>query len=134
MDIRTKERSPFQITAHPIFCRFNIYLFPVYHFRCMKFKPLVIRIWNQNIAISTIVGTSSHILSYFFLRSIHVTIFFCSFSEWFLVIQVMMTITLVMEIAAVIFLSTFLIKCCPGKDRVMSLFFLGGTGILAGML
>jgi hypothetical protein len=32
----------------------------MYHFRCMKFKPLVIRIWNQNIAISTIVGTSSH--------------------------------------------------------------------------
>ena len=27
----------------------------------MKFKPLVIWIWNQNIAISTIVGTSSHI-------------------------------------------------------------------------
>ena len=26
----------------------------------MKFKPLVIWIWNQNIAISTIVGTSSH--------------------------------------------------------------------------
>jgi hypothetical protein len=25
----------------------------------MKFKPLVIWIWNQNIAISTIVGTSS---------------------------------------------------------------------------
>ena len=29
----------------------------------MKFKPLVIWIWNQNIAISTIVGTSSHIIS-----------------------------------------------------------------------
>jgi hypothetical protein len=28
----------------------------------MKFKPLVIWIWNQNIAISTIVGTSSHII------------------------------------------------------------------------
>ena len=37
-----------------------MYWFPVYHFRCMKFKPLVIWIWNQNIAISTIVGTSSH--------------------------------------------------------------------------
>jgi hypothetical protein len=35
-----------------------MYWFPVCHFRCMKFKPLVI--WNQNIAISTIVGTSSH--------------------------------------------------------------------------
>jgi hypothetical protein len=31
--------------------------FPVCRFRCMKFKPLVIWIWNQNIAISTIVGT-----------------------------------------------------------------------------
>jgi hypothetical protein len=39
----------------------TMYWFPVYHFRCMKFKPLVIWIWNQNIAISTIVGTSSHI-------------------------------------------------------------------------
>ena len=38
----------------------SIYWFPVYHFRCKKFKPLVIWIWNQNIAISTIVGTSSH--------------------------------------------------------------------------
>jgi hypothetical protein len=32
------------------------------YFRCMKFKPLVIWIWNQNIAISTIVGTSSHMI------------------------------------------------------------------------
>ena len=40
-----------------------MYWFPVCHFRCMKFKPLVIWIWNQNIAISTIVGTSSHINS-----------------------------------------------------------------------
>ena len=38
-----------------------MYWFPVCHFRCMKFKPLVIWICNQNIAISTIVGTSSHI-------------------------------------------------------------------------
>jgi hypothetical protein len=38
----------------------TMYWFPVYHFRCMKFKPLVIWIWNQNIVISTIVGTSSH--------------------------------------------------------------------------
>ena len=35
-----------------------MYWFPVDHFRCMKFKPLVIWIWNQNIAISTIVGTN----------------------------------------------------------------------------
>ena len=39
----------------------TIYWFPVCRFRCMEFKPLVIWIWNQNIAISTIVGTSSHI-------------------------------------------------------------------------
>ena len=39
----------------------TMYWFPVCHFRCMKFKPLVIWIWNQNVAISTIVGTSSHI-------------------------------------------------------------------------
>jgi hypothetical protein len=38
-----------------------MYWFPACHFRCKKFKPLVIWIWNQNIAISTIVGTSSHI-------------------------------------------------------------------------
>jgi hypothetical protein len=41
-----------------------MYWFPVYHFRCMKFKPLVIWIWNQNIAISTIVGTSPHNMDY----------------------------------------------------------------------
>ena len=40
----------------------TMYWFPVCHFRCMKFMPLVIWIWNQNIAISTIVGTSSHII------------------------------------------------------------------------
>ena len=38
----------------------TMYWFLVYHFRCMKFKPLVIWIWNQNIVISTIVGNSSH--------------------------------------------------------------------------
>ena len=38
----------------------TMYWFSVCHFRCMKFKPLVIWIWNQNIAIFTIVGTSSH--------------------------------------------------------------------------
>ena len=31
------------------------------HFRCMEFCPFVVWIWNQNISISTIVGTSSHI-------------------------------------------------------------------------
>ena len=39
-----------------------MYWFPVCHFRCKEFKPLVIWIRNQNIAISTIVGTSSHII------------------------------------------------------------------------
>ena len=38
----------------------TLYRFPVRHFRCKEFNPLVIRICNQNIAISTIVGTSSH--------------------------------------------------------------------------
>jgi hypothetical protein len=38
-----------------------LYWFPVCHFRCKEFNPLVIWIWNQNIAISTIVGTSSRI-------------------------------------------------------------------------
>jgi hypothetical protein len=32
-----------------------LYWFPVRHFRCKEFNPLVIWIWNQNIAISTIV-------------------------------------------------------------------------------
>jgi hypothetical protein len=41
----------------------TMYWFPVRHFRCMKIFPLVIWIWNQNIAISTIVETSSHINS-----------------------------------------------------------------------
>ena len=35
--------------------------FPV-SFRCKEFNPLVMWIWNQNIAISTIVGTSPHII------------------------------------------------------------------------
>ena len=39
----------------------TLYWFPVRHFRCKEFNPLVIWIWNQNIAISTIVGISSHI-------------------------------------------------------------------------
>ena len=38
----------------------TLYWFSVCHFRCKEFNPLVIWIWNQNIAISTIVGTSSH--------------------------------------------------------------------------
>ena len=38
----------------------TMYWLPVCHFGCMKFKPLAIWIWNQNIAISTIVGNSSH--------------------------------------------------------------------------
>ena len=38
----------------------TLFWFPVRHFRCKEFNPLVIWIWNQNIAISTIVGTSSH--------------------------------------------------------------------------
>ena len=55
-------RKQFQITAHPIYCRFiHVLVFGV-SFQVMKFKPLVIWIWNQNIAISTIVRTSSHII------------------------------------------------------------------------
>ena len=42
----------------------TMYWFPLRHFRCMQICPLVIWIWNQNIAISTIVGTSSHIKKY----------------------------------------------------------------------
>jgi hypothetical protein len=41
----------------------TMYWFLVCHFRCKEFNPLVIWIWNQNIAISTIVGTSSHIIN-----------------------------------------------------------------------
>ena len=35
------------------FCRNTLYWFLVRHFRCMEMCPLVIWIWNQNIAIST---------------------------------------------------------------------------------
>ena len=42
----------------------TMYWFPVCHFRCKEFNPLVIWIWNQNIAISTIVGTSPHIMPF----------------------------------------------------------------------
>ena len=41
--------------------------FPVCHFRCKEFNPLVIWIWTQNIGISTIVGISSHIILFYFL-------------------------------------------------------------------
>ena len=41
----------------------TLYWFSVRYFRCKEFNPLLIWIWNQNIAISTIVGTSSHINS-----------------------------------------------------------------------
>jgi hypothetical protein len=37
-----------------------LYWFPVCHFLCKEFNPLVIWMRNQNIAISTIVGTLSH--------------------------------------------------------------------------
>ena len=40
----------------------TLYWFPVCHFRCKEFNPLEKWTWNQNIAISTIVGTSSHII------------------------------------------------------------------------
>jgi hypothetical protein len=39
-----------------------MYWCPVCHFRCKEFNPLEVWIWNQNIAIYTIVGTSSHII------------------------------------------------------------------------
>jgi hypothetical protein len=35
--------------------------FRLRHFRCKEFYLLVLWIWNQNIAIATIVGTLSHI-------------------------------------------------------------------------
>ena len=53
----------YQITAHPYGVEFHQYPcigFRLRHFRCKEFYPLVLWIWNQNIAISTIVGTSSH--------------------------------------------------------------------------
>ena len=49
----------------------TMYWFPVRHFRCMKICPLVIWIWNQNIAISTIVGTSSNINIHFLSKATH---------------------------------------------------------------
>ena len=57
---------PVQITVHPYGVKFHqqpCIGFRLRHFRCKEFYPLVLWIWNQNIAISTIhvVGTSSHI-------------------------------------------------------------------------
>ena len=48
-------------------------------FRCKEFDPLVLWIWNQNIAISTIVGTSSHINNFFvcLFVFVFVFVFFC---------------------------------------------------------
>jgi hypothetical protein len=40
----------------------TMYWIPVRHFRCKEFNPLEIWIWNQNIAISAIGGTLSHII------------------------------------------------------------------------
>ena len=39
----------------------TMYWFLMCHFRCKEFNSLVIWIWNQIIAISTIVGISSHV-------------------------------------------------------------------------
>jgi hypothetical protein len=53
----------YQITALPYGVEFHQYPcigFRLRHFRCKEFYPLVLWIWNQNIAISTIVGNSSH--------------------------------------------------------------------------
>jgi len=44
-------------------------------FRCKEFDPLVLWIWNQNIAISTIVGTSSHINNFFVCLFVFVFVF-----------------------------------------------------------
>jgi hypothetical protein len=54
----------YQITTHPYGIEFHqqpCIGFRLRHFRCKEFYPLVLWIWNRNIAISTIVGTSSHI-------------------------------------------------------------------------
>lgn len=54
--------------------------------------------------------------------------------SWFLGIQIMMTLTLMMEIMTVLIAILVLIKCCPGKHSVIGLFILGGTAILSGIL
>ena len=54
------EESRTKTEVVPDYCTSDfLQIQPCIGFRCMKFKPLVIWIWNQNIAISTIVGTSS---------------------------------------------------------------------------
>ena len=55
-------------------------------------------------------------------------------SSWFLGIQIMMTLTLVMEIMTVLIAILLLIKCCPGKHSVIGLFILGGTTVVSGIL
>jgi hypothetical protein len=52
----------------------SLHYFDALNERDMKFKPLVIWIWNQNIAISTIIGTSSHIIKLFKSRFKRITI------------------------------------------------------------
>jgi hypothetical protein len=52
-------------------------------------------------------------------------------SAWFLGIQIMMTLTLVMEIMTVLIAILLLIKCCPGKHSVIGLLMhhRGGLGL-----
>ena len=52
---------------------------------------------------------------------------------WFVGIQIMMTLTLIMEIMTVLIAILILIKCCPGKS-VIGLFILGGTAVVSGIL
>jgi hypothetical protein len=42
-----------------IYAAVTLYWFPVRHFRCKEFNPLVIWIWNQNIAISWMLKNDS---------------------------------------------------------------------------
>jgi hypothetical protein len=60
----------------------TMYWFPVCHFRCMKFKPLVIWIWNQNIAISTLVGTSFHNMTLLHHDSYPISLSSYGFGKW----------------------------------------------------
>jgi hypothetical protein len=53
-------------------------------------------------------------------------------SAWFLGIQIMMTLTLMIEIMTVLIAILLLIKCCPGKHSAISLFILGGTTVVSG--
>ena len=52
-------------------------------------------------------------------------------SAWFVGIQIMMTLTLIMEIMTVLIAILLLIKCCPGKS-VIGIFILGGTAVVSG--